>query len=145
MDFFKWLERNKVIVLIGLLLVVFLALGFSSQPPAVRERESAIDFVLKEASGAYPNASIRVINAAREGEKWRVDVKIALDAHSPCPRVFVRKYELLPMFFREEQLMKNCTVSGTIIVGEDALGVGRSSGRGAGVRYSLIQRRGGSG
>jgi len=128
MDHLKWIEKNKVVVLVGLLLVVFLALGFFSRPAVIEERESAIDFVLKEAAGAYPNASMREINAVREGDRWKVDVKISLNAHSPCPTVIVRKYELLPIFFREEQIIKNCMVSGTIVFEEEAVAASARTG-----------------
>jgi len=129
--FVKWIGRNKSVALVVLLLVLFLALGFFSKPPASGEKESAIDFALKDATSAYPNASIRAINAERAGNKWKVDVKIVMNGHSACPTVFVRKYELFPIFFREEQIIKNCAVSGTLVFEEEAVAVSAKAGLGS--------------
>jgi len=123
----KWLEGNKTIVLVGVLLVLFLALASMSQPPAINEKQSAIDFVLKDASGTYPNATIQVTNAEMVGSRWKVDVKISIDAHTACPKVFVRNYELLPIYFREEQRIKNCVVSGSVVFEEEAVAASAKS------------------
>ena len=104
-----------------MLLVLFLALATLSRPPVINEKQSAIDFVLKDASGTYPNATITVMKAEMQGDKWKVDVKISAEGHSACPRVFVRNYELLPIYFREEQTIKNCQVSGSIVFEEEAV------------------------
>ncbi|MCX6767811.1 MAG: hypothetical protein NTY90_03740 [Candidatus Micrarchaeota archaeon] len=128
MDLITWLQRNRVIVLVGALLVVFLVVGMLSQPPAVQDKESAVDFVLKDALGAYPGAAVNVTKAGNEDGKWKVDVKIVVDAHSPCPKVFIRNYELLPIFFREQQILKNCEVSGNIVSEEEAIVVSAKKG-----------------
>ena len=124
----KWLEGNKVIVLVGVLLVLFLALASMSQPLVINEKQSAIDFVLKDVSGTYPNATIQVTNAEMVGNRWKVDVKISLDAHTACPTVFVRNYELLPIYFREQQRIKDCKVTGSIVFEEEAVAASAKSG-----------------
>jgi hypothetical protein len=84
-------------------------------------KEDAIKIALEDAGKAYPEASLKVVSVEAQETGWNVEVKISFNSDTCCPRLLVRDYELLPVKFKETELVKNCMVSGTIIFDEEAL------------------------
>jgi hypothetical protein len=117
MNFSRWIA-----VLIVVAFVLLAVYSFFPPQAQVMDRDSAANAALKDARDAYPNASLSILSVeGNETTGWNVKVKITLDAHSICPKVYVRDYELLPIRFREQVIMTQCDkLRAPIIYGEEA-------------------------
>ena len=113
---------RQAIILAALLLVALGVYTIIPKPEAVPyDANSVKQFVLEDARSEYPAASIEVLAAEKIGSTWQVDVKIARDAHSKCPKLIKRYYTFPPMYFREEVLNDRCAAGGQIVFPEEAI------------------------
>ncbi|MFH1200549.1 MAG: hypothetical protein V1708_05780 [Candidatus Micrarchaeota archaeon] len=113
---------RQAIILVFLLLAAFalyMAMPLAAQRPVADN--TARQFVLEDAKNDYPSATVEVLNAEKSGGAWQIDVKIALDAHSKCPKIYKRYYNYPPIYFREEVINDKCAASGSIIYSEEAI------------------------
>jgi hypothetical protein len=113
---------RQAIILVFLLLAAFalyMAMPLAAQRPDADSL--AKQFVLEDAKNDYPSATVEVLNAEKAGGVWQIDVKIALDAHSKCPKLYKRYYNYPPIYFREEVINDKCTATGNIIYPEEAI------------------------
>jgi hypothetical protein len=119
---------NGVLVRVALVAaavaVVLVAFAYLPKPaPTPLATADAERLALNDARNSYPAAELRVLDSSDlGGGRWKVRVKVALAAHTYCPSVRVREYELLPIFFREEEVVKDCrAATGPIVYEEEAL------------------------
>lgn len=114
----------RVALVVALLAIVMIALTFMPKPASGPiNAPDAQQVVLKDVRMTYPQAELEILQTDKVQEgRWKVRVKIALNAHQACPSVYVRDYELLPILFREERVVGDCRAGiGPIVYPEEAL------------------------
>jgi len=113
----------KVALMAAFLVVVMVALTFMPKPAAAPLKAAdAEKLALNDAILSYPAAELKVLESTPQADgTWKVRVKISPDAHTACPKVLIREYELLPILFREEAVVKNCRAGMPIVYEEEAL------------------------
>ncbi|MFH0836191.1 MAG: hypothetical protein V1834_03445 [Candidatus Micrarchaeota archaeon] len=114
---------QRILALIAILVVV---LGLYSALPAVNPtdltREQAFSTVIQDVYKDYPtDVEVRVLSESGSDKNWKFKLLITQSPHSACPTLEVRDYELLPLRFRPESLIKDCTANTPITYREEAL------------------------
>ncbi|MFH1106396.1 MAG: hypothetical protein V1787_00720 [Candidatus Micrarchaeota archaeon] len=108
---------RQAVILIGLL-VAAIAIYAAIPKPELSPygTDQVKQFVLEDARNDYPSAQVEVLSAGNKDGKWLVDVKIARDAHSKCPKIVMRAYTFPPILFREEVYNDRCSAGGSLLV-----------------------------
>lgn len=113
---------RQAIILAALLLAALGIYTIIPKPEFAPYDENAVkQFVLEDTRNDYPSAAVEVLSAGKKDGQWEVDVKIARDAHSKCPKLIKRYYTFPPVYAREEVINDRCTTGGQIIYREEAI------------------------
>ncbi|MFH1779608.1 MAG: hypothetical protein ABH803_00490 [Candidatus Micrarchaeota archaeon] len=96
---------KSLFALIALILVVLLLFSFSTPASSSLDEEQARAFVQADLEGVE---AFRLESVKQEGEKWFFDVLVLKNAHSACPSLVWRHYQLFPISFRLEPALTSC-------------------------------------
>lgn len=118
---------GRLILVVAVVLALLLAYSFTSGSRQVRSEADATAIVFDDLnSDSVVSQSERiydVFSTTRDSPgQWRVIVKVTLDPYTPCPRAFIRTYELLPIRHGvDKTIASDCVAGSPIAFPEEAI------------------------
>ena len=111
---------KRLVLILGVVVVAWWVFsGVSPKSAGPVSGQQAIGYVTDDVK--LITAEKRVLSVEKQGDEWAVELLLSYNAHSACPNLSKRSYRLLPIRYREEALVKDCSPKNLIAYPEEAL------------------------